>query len=124
LGLLFDVEAGLFGTCPPAPGAPVLPWLPDIGLPLDPGAGEPWLPGAALVEFGMPGPVVVRGSGTGELIGAAGGEDIGRGTIVLAGGIAIESGVACAPPIEPPGPGCPPRATAVARQMYIPIPLP
>jgi hypothetical protein len=80
-----DDEAGLFGTCPPAPGAPVLPWLPDIGFPPD--------GGLAL--------------------------DIGRGTIVFVTG----NDGPCEPPIVL-RPGCAPRATAVARQTYAPLPLP
>ncbi|MDP9106838.1 MAG: hypothetical protein M3N49_13015, partial [Candidatus Eremiobacteraeota bacterium] len=98
--MLFDVEAGLFGTWPPAPGAPVLPWLPDAGFPLDIGIGEPMLPGAALVEFGRPSPGVVRGIG--DVI-APPGVDIGRGAIVIVLGIA-EPGIACEPPIEPCAP--------------------
>jgi len=121
--LLLDDEAGLFGTWPPAPGAPVLPWLPEVGPELADGIGDPMLPGAALVELGKPGPGVLPGIGDVIVLGA---EDIGRGAIVIVLGIAPgvdEAGIACAPP-DVPVPACAPRATAVARQTYVPVPLP
>ncbi len=98
---------------------------------------EPMLPGAALVEFGRPGPGVVRGIEPG--IALLGEDDIGRGAIVIVPGIDVpgiddpgidDPGIACEPPIVPceppimPVPGWPPRATAVARHTYMPLPLP
>jgi len=46
-GLLFELDAGLFGTWPPAPGAPVLPWLPDAPPIVLAGGCVRMLPGAA-----------------------------------------------------------------------------
>jgi hypothetical protein len=65
----------------------------------------------------LPGDVIVLGD-----------DDIGRGAIVIVLGIAEpgvdEPGIACELPPIMPVPGRPPRATAVARQTYVPMPLP
>jgi hypothetical protein len=91
------------------------------------------LPGAEFVEFGRPGPGVAPI----EL----GDDDIGRGRIVCVAGMGIGEPpiVLCEPlPIEPCDPlpielcppiapdirALPPPATAVARQTYMPAPLP
>ncbi len=123
--VLFEVEPGLFGTWPPAPGAPVFPWFPDAGpLELD-GIGEPMLPGAAFVDPGIPGLPVADGRGEPIDPGVIPpGELIGRGAIVR--GPLIEP--LEVPPLDIPpmlcldelaellGLGLPPPFVAVARQ--------
>jgi hypothetical protein len=143
LGLLLELDAGLFGTWPPAPGAPVFPWLPDapLMLPLLVGFGD-LLPGAAFVPPGMPTPGVALDIG--EAIDPPlvpepmlPDVDIGRGAIVIEGVIAppLDDPVPIEPwlveppidpwPIEPPMvPILPPARAAVARQTYFPPPLP
>ncbi len=115
-GLLFEVDAGLFGTWPPAPGAPVLPWLPDEGDMLAAGAGVARLPGAALVEPGMPGAVVLAGIAPciDPIEPPLDAPPIGRGAIVFTGAIAPCIAIA----------GRALRATAVDRHTYEPLPLP
>jgi hypothetical protein len=125
--VLFVVEPGLFGTWPPAPGAPVLPWFPDVG-PLD-GCGDPMLPGDVIIPGVLiaPGDIIVLG------------ELIGRGTIVC--GALTRRPVVVPPLVEPLdippmwqgifdeftdrlGLVIPPPAVAAFRHMYWPLPLP
>jgi hypothetical protein len=142
-GELFELEAGLLGTWPPAPGAPVLPWLPDapLMLPLLVGFGD-LLPGAAFVPPGTPTPGVAPGIG--EVIDPLPmlpepmlpDVDVGRGAIVIDGLIAppLDEPVPIEPcdpaPIEPwvieppAAPILPPARAAVVRQTYFPLPLP
>jgi hypothetical protein len=110
----------------------VLPWLPDDGdMPLLVGPGELMLPGAALVEPGIPTPGVA--AGIPEPIEPEPEPDgIGRGIIVIG---EVEPPDDPAPvPMEPwsiewplfiiEPPILPPVFIAVALQAYFPLPLP
>jgi hypothetical protein len=82
------LEAGLLGVWPPAPGAPVLPWLPEA-LPIEPeadGLGELIVP---VVE---PVPALFCSP------------PAGAGLVPELGGVIPPGGI-MPPPIEPPGEG-------------------